>query len=200
MAEDVAVGNPSGLTDLTLRGKLRVASVERTSIALLGGVIAPTGEQRERLSNGNTLDPSSQPGTGRLGLQGGLAFTHAFTSAFKLDTSSLYTHRLERDDLRIGDRLDTGIALSSRVTEAHDSPGVSLFGEVNHVWLGKDKSDEGPNQNSGGTSLFLTGGLRLDLGKHLTLTVAPSLPLYQDSNGEQVEVSYKLTGLLMVRL
>lgn len=195
-----AVGNPSGLTDLTVRGRLRVVGTNFTSFALLGGLVAPTGDRSERLSSGDTLDPSSQPGTGRFGLQGGLAFTHNFTCDLKLDTSSLYTHRFERDGFRVGDRLDTGLALTLQFTDSHITfPRVSFFAELNHIWLDKDESAEGRNQNSGGTSMFLTGGLRLDM-EDVSFTVAPSFPLYQDSNGDQVEVDYKLTGLLTVSL
>jgi hypothetical protein len=196
-----SVGDPTGLTDLAALGKLRVHSTEENSFALLGGLIAPTGDRRERLNNGSTLEPSSQPGTGRFGFQGGLAFTHAFTHGLKLDTSSLYTHRLERNDIRVGDRLDTGLALSCQVSDSHNTlPRLSFFGELNHIWLDKDESAEGRNGNSGGTSLFLTGGIRLALGNYLTFTVAPSVPLYQASNGDQVEVDYKFTGILAVRL
>ncbi|MBN9519195.1 hypothetical protein J0H58_11855 [bacterium] len=199
--EESSVGNPTGLTDLNMRGRLRVATTSNSSFALLGGVVAPTGDRSERLSNGDTLDPSSQPGTGRFGLQGGVAFTHAFISDVKLDSSSVYTHRFERDGVRVGDRLDTGFSLALQFTEFHAARArLSLFGEFNHIWLDKDESNEGRNGNSGGTSMFFTTGLRLDVADRLSVTVAPSLPLYQDSNGDQVEVDYKLTGMLMVRL
>lgn len=199
--EASSVGNPSGLTDLTLRGRLRVAAATESSLSLLGGLVAPTGDRSERLSNGDTLDPSSQPGTGRFGLQGGVAYTRAFTGDLKLDSSTIYTHRFERDGVRVGDRLDSGLALALQVTDSHHTvPRLSFFGELNHIWLDKDESDEGRSRNSGGTSLFATAGLRLDVEDFLSLTVAPSLPLYQDTNGDQVEVDYKLTGMLMVRL
>lgn len=196
-----SVGNPSGLTDLTVRGRLRVVGTKDSSFAVLSGIVAPTGDRSERLSSGDTLDPSSQPGTGRFGLQGGLAFTHTISRGLKLDTSSLYTHRFERDGFRVGDRLDSGFALTLQFTDSHDTfPRLSLFGELNHIWLDEDKSNEGRNRNSGGTSMFFTAGVRLDVEDYLSLTVAPSLPLYQDSNGDQVEVDYKLTGMVIVRL
>lgn len=166
----------------------------------MGGLIAPTGDRSERLSNGNTLEPSSQPGTGRFGFQGGLAYTRVVAEGLKLDTSGLYTHRLERGGIKVGDRLDSGLALSFQVADHHDTaPRLSIFGELNHIWLDKDRSAEGRNGNSGGTSLFLTGGVRFGLGA-LTFTLAPSVPLYQEPNGDQVEVDYKLTAMLVVRL
>ncbi len=119
----------------------------------------------------------------------------------KLDTSSLYTHRFERDGFRVGDRLDSGVALSFQFTDSHVTfPRLTFFTELNHIWLDKDDSADGRNRNSGGTSLFLTGGLRLEMDGPVSLTVAPSIPLYQDSNGDQVEVDYKLTGLLTIGL
>lgn len=196
-----SVGNPSGLTDLTVRGRLRVVETNSASFAIVGGVVAPTGDRSERLSSGDTLDPSSQPGTGRFGVQGGVAFTHSFTCDLKLDTSSLYTHRFERDGFRVGDRLDSGVALSFQFTDSHITfPRLTFFTELNHIWLDKDDAADGRNRNSGGTALFLTGGLRLEMDGPVSLTVAPSIPLYQDSNGDQVEVDYKLTGLLTISL
>jgi len=57
--------DPNGITDLWITGKLRVMRGANGHFAFLGGVKLPTGEDDERLSNGEPLEPSSQPGTGR---------------------------------------------------------------------------------------------------------------------------------------
>ncbi len=194
-------GDPEGITDLVVQGKYRVMRGRPGNLAIIGGVIFPTGNDDETLSDGDSLEPSSQPGTGRFGFQGGLAYSRYLTSHLIIDTSSVYTLRTERNDFQVGDRLNSGIALAYRVTDSIQSfPQLSVFGEVNHVYLRKDESDEGSNPNSGGNALFITPGTRLRFSDNIALTVAPSFPVFQDLNGEQVKVDYKLSALLTINL
>lgn len=194
-------GDPEGLTDLVVRGKYRIIRGRPGNFAIIGGVIFPTGKDDETLNDGDSLEPSSQPGTGRFGFQGGLAYSRYLTSHITVDASSVYTLRTERNDLQVGDRLDNGIALAYRITDSIQSfPQVSIFGEVNHVYLRKDEGVEGKNPNSGGNALFITPGARVRFSENIALTLAPSFPVLQNLNGEQVEVEYKLSALLTISL
>lgn len=195
-----AVGNPEGLTDLMLRGKYRVMKGELGHLAIIGGGTFPVGKDDEQLSDGDKLEPSSQPGSGRYTALGGLAYSKYLTPNVTVDVSSIYSYRFERDDFKVGDRFDNGVALAYRVTDSVKSfPQVSIFTELTHQYIGKDKDEEGRNPNSGGNSLFIVPGARVSFSQSAGLVVAPAIPLTQNLNGAQIDTNFKLLTQLYVR-
>jgi hypothetical protein len=194
---DVADADPHGLTDLWLQGKYRFVHNELGSLALIGGVKLPTGNDDQRLSNGEKLEPSSQPGTGAFDGQAGLAWSRFLTPKLTADASAVYTLRGEHAGFTVGDRFDAGVALAYRLTDSITAfPNWSLFAEANVVWLGKDDDHGTLNDNSGGTTLYLTPGARVRFDPHSALTLAPSFPVVQSLHGEQIETRFKVAATL----
>lgn len=192
-----ATADPTGLTDMWLTAKLRVARGASGHVAVFGGVKLPTGEDGERLSNGELLEPSSQPGTGAFDGQLGLAYSRYLTSRVTLDASAAYTLRGEHDDFRVGDRFDAGLAVAYRLTEdVKRAPNYSVSAELLGNWIGKDEDAGVDNDNSGGTALYLSAGFRARFDDHTSLSVAPAIPIAQDTNGDQVEARAKLAVVL----
>ncbi|QOV89202.1 transporter [Humisphaera borealis] len=191
------IADPEGLTDLQFNLKYRLLSGQPGNLSVVGGVIAPTGRDDVALDNGEVLEPSSQPGTGAWAYQFGVAYSRYLTSHVTIDASGLYTLRTEHDSFEVGDRLDLGVAVAYRLTDSvKQFPNVSVFGEVNAVWLGKDEADGAKNDNSGGWTVYLTPGVRVRVNENLAFTVAPSFPVIQELNGEQVETRFKLAATL----
>jgi hypothetical protein len=190
-----ATADPEGLTDLWLTGKYRILKGKPGHLSVIGGVKFPTGKDDVELSSGETLEPSSQPGSGSYDFQLGLAYSRFLTSQITLDASTIYTFRTEHDGFQVGDRFDFGTAIAYRITESIKTfPQYSVFGEFTGVWLGEDDSDEeGENPNSGGTTLYISPGLRIRFNEQWSLTTAISVPVMQDLNGEQIETTYKAT-------
>src|SRR5262249_41036153 len=56
--------DPAGVTDLLVSGKYRFLQGEPGNLAVVGGVKFPTGKDDVRLSSGEKISPSDQPGTG----------------------------------------------------------------------------------------------------------------------------------------
>jgi hypothetical protein len=192
-----AVADPEGLTDLWLNAKYRIMRGRPGNLSLVAGIKLPTGRDDEELDNGERLEPSSQPGTGAVDYQGGIAYSRFITSRVTVDASGVYTLRTEEDDFEVGDRFDAGVAVAYRLTESIQSfPNFSLFGETTLVWLESDEEDGEENRNSGGWTVYLTPGVRVRFNDNVALTVAPSIPVYQDLNGEQVEADFKLAAAL----
>lgn len=169
-------------------------------LSLLAGAFLPTGENDQRLSNGEKLEPSSQPGSGAFSYQAGIGYSHHLTRSLTLDVSELYTLRTGNDGFEMGDRVDGGMAIAYKfddVADSHSSPVVFL--ELTHNWIGKDSdAKDGLNANSGGTSYYLTSGLRYRLTHNVSLTAAPSIPLRQHLNGEQLETDFRVLAQLSV--
>ncbi len=194
---EVATADPRGLTDLWLQAKLRVLRGRYGHLAVVAGVKLPTGEDDVRLSDGSKLEASSQPGTGAVDGQVGLAYSRYLTSRMTLDASALYTLRGEHDDFRVGDRLDLGTAFAYRLTEDIQAyPNWSVSGELLGVWIGKDEDTGEKNPNSGGTTVYAAPGARCRFDPHLSLGLAPAFPVYQNLDGDQPETRAKLAFTL----
>lgn len=198
---EIATADPRGLTDLWLQAKYRVMHGAAGHLALIGGVKLPTGDDDEKLSNGERLEPSSQPGTGAVDFQLGAAYSRYLTSRITLDASTIYTLRGEHDDFQVGDRFDAGLALAWRATESVQTfPNLSLSAEVFGVWLDKDQDDGTDNDQTGGTTIYFSPGVRERFNDKLAVSLAPAFPIYQDQNGDQVESDYKLSATVSIAL
>jgi hypothetical protein len=196
-----ATADPRGLTDTWLQGKWRVMRGANGHLSLVGGVKLPTGKDDETLSNGEELEPSSQPGSGAFDYQLGAAYSRYLTSRMTLDASAVYTLRTEHDDFQVGDRFDVGVAAAWRLTEdVRAFPNWSVSGELLGTWLDEDEDDGVANENSGGEIVYFATGLRARFNPHVALTVAPALPVYQETNGAQVDTDAKLSLALSVSL
>jgi hypothetical protein len=194
---DSGGADPTGPTDLWLAAKYRVVKGRPGNLALIAGLKLPTGRSDVHLDNGERLEPSSQPGSGAWDFQGGVGYSRFLTSRLTIDASVLYTFRTTRDDFKVGDRFDTGVAFGYRLTDDINTfPQWSIFAELNGVWVQKDHPEEGPNPNTGGVTIFLTPGGRVRLTEHVALTLAPSVPVYQDLNGDQDKTQFKVAATL----
>ena len=194
-----ATADPEGFMDMWITGKYRVMKGEDGHLSLLGGVKLPVGNDDQRLSNGELLEPSSQPGSGAFDFLGGVAYSRFLTSHVTLDTSMSYIWRTEAHDYRVGDRFDADLALAWRLTDDVKSmPNISVFGELAWTTLLKDQDGGVDNPNSGGNTLFIAPGVRARFTPAASLTVSPQFPVLQQLDGDQVEVDYKLTAMFSI--
>ena len=185
--------NPDGLTDLLLTGKYRVYRGPIGQIALLGGVKMPTGRHDVRNNLGERLEPSATAGTGSWDFVVGAAWSRFLTPQLTVDASAQYTLRTEHDDFRLGNRFDAGLALAYRLTEDIEHyPQFGVFVEANIRHLAKSKDHGARDENTGGTALFITPGVRAAFCKGASFTVAPQFPVVQDLNGEQLETQFRI--------
>lgn len=190
---ETSTANPEGLTDLALTAKYRVMRGQPGNLAVLVGVVLPTGRSDVRLRNGERLTPTDQPGTGRFGLPVGLGYSRFLSPRVTLDASVAYTVRFEKDQFKVGDRFDAGVALAYRLTESIRAfPQISVFAELNDVYLMKDRAHGESDPNSGGNTLYVTPGFRVRFNANSSLTLAPSFPVLQDLNGDQGKVDFKV--------
>jgi hypothetical protein len=193
----VGTVDPHGLTDLVVTGKYRLLSGQPGNLALLAGVKFPIGKDDVHLSNGELLSPTDQPSSGAWDVPLGLGWSRFLTERITVDASTVYTVRTERDDFKVGDRFDAGIALAFRLTDSvKEFPQYSVFGEVNLVALQKDVDHHVADDNSGSQTLYLTPGLRCRFTPRASFTLAPSLPVFEHRNGNQGKVEYKVAATL----
>ena len=105
--------------------------------------------------------------------------------------------RTEANQFRLGDRIDGGLAFAYRLVEdIQRFPQVSLFAEANVRHLFESESGGVRDPNTGGTTLFLTPGIRIGFCRNASFTLSAPLPVLQERNGEQLKTSFKVNGAL----
>lgn len=196
---EIATFDPDGFTDLWLNGKYRFSRGPAGSFSVFGGVKFPTGRNDVVNSEGERVEPSATAGSGSYDGMLGLAWSRFLTSRITMDVSSQYTLRTEANGFKLGDRVDAGTAFAYRFTEdVQRFPQVSAFAEANVRYLFKSEEEGASNNNTGGTAIFLTPGVRVGFSRHFSFTASAPLPVLQDLNGEQLKTAYKINGAVTI--
>ncbi len=180
--------NFNDLGDARVMARRRLASFDSTapSLGTLGltfGLKLPTGQVNVVNDDGERAERSLQPGSGTTDLLLGLFYsslrpTKSLSSFIQAQAQlPLNAH----EDYRPGNRLslDTGVRYA-----LGESWGALL--QANLLWRGRDRGLQAEPEDTGGTSLFLSPGVSLGVGKSLQAYGFFQVPLYQYVNGVQL--------------
>ena len=192
--EEVVVfqANPDGITDLWLSGKYRFWRGPQGHYAILVGVKFPTGVDDKENDAGEKIEPVEQPGSGSYDFSTGLAYSRWLTADWTLDTNIQYILRTEgARDFEIGDRMDWNLATVYQVIPRNKYPNFAPVGEINVRYLFRDEENGRNERNSGGTTVFLTPGVRVGVTSRLGVGTSVSFPVFQNPLGEQQETDFK---------
>lgn len=194
---ELASFDPDGWTDVWFNAKYRVYEGPAGKLSIYGGIKFPVGLSRVYDSAGHRVEPASTPGTGAWDEMVGLAYTFIATPTLSFDASAQYTFRGEKFDYRLGNRFDAGLSAGWRVYGTQGNyPQVNLQGEISVRHLEKSEEHGADSEDTGGTALFLSPGLRVAFSPHTSWSAGVQLPVVQDLNGNQVETSFRVvTGL-----
>jgi hypothetical protein len=185
----VPLGSVSGVGDASLLAKYSLAG---GALALIGGIKVPTGGTHSHAVSGERLETEHQPGTGSWDPIAGAALGVPLGWA-KLDASALYQFAGKgAQATRLGDRLQAGVALSHRFgprEHHHDAGGGEhehhhaswdVFGSASVEWEGRQTIAGDVEQESGGTTVWLTPGVRYNSASEFSLAAAVGVPLWQN--------------------
>ncbi|MCF6158823.1 MAG: transporter [wastewater metagenome] len=187
-------GDPDGITDLWLFGKYRFYRGPQGHWAVLAGIKFPTGEEDKENSAGEKIEPGDQPGSGSYDFLAGLAYSRWLTKEWTLDTNIQYIFRTEGSrDFKVGDRMDWNLAMAYQIIPRNTYPNIAPVGEINVRYLFRDEENGRDEPNSGGTTVFLSPGIRLGITPHLNAGALVSFPVFQNLLGEQLETDFKVT-------
>jgi hypothetical protein len=178
-----------GLSDPELYTQLRLWASplssplgRRTTLSLLAGVKAALG-QNDYTIDGERADEHAQPGTGSTDLFAGLAGLHQTDARSALFSSLAYRHTGENQyGYRYGSIFTANLAYEHKLTSRLDS-----VVELNYRYAGRDAEDGGDAPNTGGSVLYLTPRLLLDVGGGVVLRAAAQIPVLRDLYGAQKE-------------
>jgi hypothetical protein len=195
-------GDSDGIGDLSVLTQYRFFSHRRVNASLIGGVKAPTGKTDVK-DGGQKLETEFQPGSGSWdGLFG--ASASAQNGKVGVHANLLYNLTSEgSQNTEIGDALfyNLGLvyALSGAGGEDHHAHGHShaqwdLILELNGEWRDKNEIEGEKDANTGGDVIFLSPGVRLSTPDSWSLFVSFGKPIYDDFNGRQTDIDYRLVG------
>jgi hypothetical protein len=165
----------------------------RTTLTLLGGFKMPLGEN-DYQRDGERVDEHAQPGTGSWDVFGGVGVLHLLDKRSALFASSQYRHTGTNDfGYRYGRIFLANAAYERKLNRWLD--GV-LELNYRHAGADLDGADEAPN--TGGSILYVTPRVLVDLGRGVVLRAAVQVPVARDLNGAQKERVVVNAGLSFV--
>ena len=185
-------GDSRGFGDLSIHLHQRLSRSEHGDfqITLTAGVGIPTGKTSERDAQGKTFAAEFQPGSGAWDPSLGISVTKHF-DRLSFDGNVLYTLVTKgAQDTDTGDIFNYNLALSYRALLR--PLALDLIGELNGIWLAKEKARGEKDSNSGGNIILFSPGIRVSLAKGFMFYASYGVPVVQNWNGIQNDVDYRL--------
>ena len=193
-------GDSKGFGDFVIHLHQRLFKSERGDfqVALTAGGVIPTGKTSERDAQGNTFAAEFQPGSAAWNPSLGISVTKHF-DRLSFDGNVLYTLVTKgTQDTDLGDIFNYNLALSYRALLR--PLALDLIGELNGIWLSKEKTDGEKDPNSGGNIILFSPGIRVSLAKGFMFYTSYGVPVVQNWNGIQNDINYRLVfGINFIR-
>ncbi len=203
-------GDSSGIGDLILFGQYRFVNNPSSHVqaTLLFGVKLPSGKDDELDVDGQLFEAEHQPGSGSTDPLFGLAVTRAFEK-FSVDSSFLYTKTTRgTQDTDLGDQVHYNAAFSYRLKGEgpHHDTGEEVAQHRHYFWditvefngeyQQKHEIAEETEENSGGTIIYISPGIRFTATEIFSAFFSIGFPIVQDLHGTQHETSFRtLAGI-----
>lgn len=198
-------GDADGIGDLTLLGLYRFLEQENTGadVALLAGLKMPTGETTDKDREGIEFETEFQPGSGSWDPMLGLATSKRIgVYAFNANVLYVFTQEGARQT-DLGDVFSYNAAVSYRLgadDNHHDGPeglehghaGWDLTLELNGERRQQESISGVSDSHSGGNIVYVAPGVRFTSANKWAAFASVGVPVIDNSNGIQTDVSYRV--------
>ncbi len=196
------LGDISGAADSSLFGLWRIGDESEgklpMAMALLFGMNLPTGKTTARSRQGELFSASDQPGTGAWVPLGGLIFSKKWGD-LSISSNFIYTQTTKgSQDTILGSYFDYNFAADYPLLEHKGKLNYNLEGmlELTGEYAAKDKVDGIKDPNSGGNSIYLNPGVRMNIEEKISCYLGIGIPVSEKFNGTQVTSRYAIyTGI-----
>lgn len=161
------------------------------SIAVLGGINAPTGTTSIRDKSGFLFSAADQPGSGAWTPFSGLAFTKKWDK-LQISSDLFYTQATEgAQRYTIGSTFYYDFAA---VFELYQAKGTNLqldgILELNGGYAFQDTMAGTVDPDSGGNTIYLSPGFRANINEKISLYLGFGIPVVQNLYGSQDKIKY----------
>jgi glutaredoxin len=191
-------GDAKGIGDLTVLGHYRLTAVSSAGFdsSVLFGLKVPTGRTSDRDDDGQKFEAEFQPGSGSWDPMVGVAITKRL-GHLSIDSNVMYTVVTEgTQDTDLGDAFTYNLSASYRAIAKPLS--LDLILELNGIWRDKQKTDGKKDDNSGGSLLLISPGIRLCWKDRFMAYVSVGFPIVDNPNGIQNDTNVRvLSGISM---
>jgi len=154
------------------------------------GISLPTGPFDESFHSGAALDRGLQPGTGTTGLFVGMYYHDSLAKDWGyFGQSTLHAALNYRADYKPGTSQDFSLGLRYTGFER-----VTPQLQVNARIAGRDQGDQADSLDSGGSLVYLSPGVTIELTKKIDTYVFVQIPLYQNLYGYQLAPTWILSA------
>jgi hypothetical protein len=186
--------NGFGDPELTLIAHAGSLFGNRVRLGLISGVRLPLGSTNEKNDSGELLDQHAQSGTGAWA--GTFGVQAAFGSTvLPLFLSTSYQVNASNDqDFRYGNVWRFNFAAQRSLGST-----VDLVGEINGRYAQRDRVGDVRDPDSGGTVVYFSPGVRLNLVSNLSLRIQSQVPVVEELHGVQNEKTNFRAGLIWAR-
>jgi hypothetical protein len=169
-----------------------LASARSGAVALQGGIKLPTGKEHVGEINGEEPEPPARPGTGSTDGLAGIQLSRSWevpalggggTTLPVVISAMGRWNGVGTDGYRVGNEWHASFATSYPLGR-----GVSLLAQANAVFHGTDEvgNTHAEPHHTGGTSVFATPGLRLELPGGSAVYGYWQMRVYERTNGPQL--------------
>jgi hypothetical protein len=209
-----ALGTVAGIGDASALARYKLVEGPTASFTFIGGIKLPTGSTHRRSMAGDVLETEHQPGTGSWDPILGAALGSR-RGPLRFTASALYQFSGNgAQHTRLGNRAQGGVAASYHVgpsehhhheeaeaeedgagvhAEEHRHPSWDASVELTGEWEGRQRVDGIVEEASGGTSVWLTPGVRFNAPAGYSIGLAAGLPVWQRIRPSHRDNAYRLT-------
>jgi len=162
-------------------------SSDDLKMSVIAGLTVPTGTTSNRDDEGNRFDMGIQPGFAAPSVTLGLAASKMIIPHFTLTGDTSVLTFTETNDGKPGNEVRFNVAGGYEIFEKTNGflSRLDIIGESNFLHLTKDMNEESEKENdSGGSILYLSPGLRATFGKHVSVGALIKIPTWKDLNHE----------------
>lgn len=190
-AEESINSNGFGDPEVILIAHLGSLFGNRVRLAASSGIRLPLGSTNAKNDAGAVLDQHAQNGTGAWAGTWGMqaAFGPATLPLFV--SASYQLNGINDRDFRYGNVWRYNFAAQRALSRS-----IDLIGEVNGRYARRDRADGVRDPNSGGTVIYFSPGVRLNIAGNLALRVQSQFPIAENLYGVQHEKTNFRAGVI----
>ena len=162
-------------------------SSDDLKMSVIAGLTVPTGTTSNRDDDGNRFDMGMQPGFAAPSFTIGFAVSKMIIPHVTLTGDTSILTFTETNDGKPGNEVRFNVAGGYEIFEKTNGflSRLDIIGESNFLHLTKDLNEDGEKENdSGGSMLYLSPGLRATFGKHVSVGALIKIPTWKDLNHE----------------